>query len=88
LSITAKLQAAYRRRRRCSVQLRLAFSPMSEAARAVLLAGLIGIGILLGPIALAAAGAIDVGAMFAIQAGLLLAIYLLAVALRNRRDDD
>jgi len=53
-----------------------------------LLAGLIGIGILLGPIALAAAGAIDVGAMFAIQAGLLLAIYLLAVALRNRRDDD
>ncbi len=61
---------------------------MSEPARAVLLAGLIGIAILLGPVALAAAGVIDVGAMFAVQAGLLLAIYLLAVVLRNRRDED
>lgn len=61
---------------------------MSEPARAVLLAGGIGVLILLGPLALLAAGLISAGAMIAIQVLALGAIYLAAVAIRSRRERD
>ncbi|HKJ35487.1 MAG TPA: hypothetical protein VKA36_02870 [Solirubrobacterales bacterium] len=59
---------------------------MSETTRALILATLIGLVILLGPIGLLAAGVVGPGAMLAIQAGVLLALYLVAVAIKNRRD--
>jgi hypothetical protein len=60
---------------------------MSDATRAVLWAALIGIVILLGPIALFAAGLVGIGGVLAIQAGVLLVLYLAAVVIRGRRDD-
>lgn len=59
---------------------------MSETTRALVLATLIGLVILLGPIGLLAAGLIQPGVMFAVQAGILLVLYLVAVVLKNRRD--
>jgi hypothetical protein len=60
---------------------------MSDATRAVLWAALIGIVILLGPIALFAAGLVGIGGVLAIQGGTLLALYLATVVIRSRRDD-
>jgi hypothetical protein len=59
---------------------------MSESAKALLVAAAIGILILVGPLALLAAGLVDAGAMLALQAGALLALYVAAVVIRNRRE--
>jgi threonine/homoserine efflux transporter RhtA len=59
---------------------------MSESAKALLVAAGIGILILVGPLALLAADLVDVGAMLALQAGALLALYVAAVVIRNRRE--
>jgi hypothetical protein len=54
----------------------------------VLLAGLIGLVVLLGPIGLFAAGVVEIGGVLALQAGLLLAIYIAAVVIKNRREGE
>lgn len=59
---------------------------MSESAQALLIAGVVGVAILLGPLALLAAGVIGAGGMLALQALALGGIYIAAVVLRGRRE--
>lgn len=58
---------------------------MSDAARAVLIAGAIGLIVLLVPLALFAAGLISGAGVLVLQGLALGGVYLLAVTLRNRR---
>lgn len=59
---------------------------MSDASKAVLIAGAIGLVVLLVPLALFAAGVINGGGVLVLQGLALGGVYLLAVTLRNRRD--
>lgn len=59
---------------------------MSDSARAILIAGLLGALILLGPLALVAAGVIGAGTMVVIQGLILLFLYGIAVGIRRQRD--
>lgn len=59
---------------------------MSDSARALLIAAAVGLVILLGPLALLAAGLIEVQAMLVIQALILGGIYLAAVTIKARRE--
>ena len=61
---------------------------MSESARALLIASAVGIVILLGPLALLAAGVIGAQTMLLIQALILGGMYLAATTIKARRDED
>jgi hypothetical protein len=61
---------------------------MSDPAKAVAWAGMIGTVILVGPLALFAAGLINGAGVLVLQGLALGGVYLLAVTLRNRRDQN
>ncbi len=61
---------------------------MSDSARALLIAAAVGLLILLGPLALLAAGVVEVQAMLVIQALILGGLYLAAATIKARREGD
>lgn len=61
---------------------------MSESARALMIAALIGLVILLGPLALLAAGAIDAQTMLLIQALILGGLYVATTVIKSKREEE
>lgn len=61
---------------------------MSDSARALLIAAVAGIAILIGPLALLAAGVITAQTMLLIQALILGGIYLAATTIKAKREEE
>lgn len=61
---------------------------MSESAKALLIAALVGMVILIGPLALLAAGVIEAQTMLLIQGLILGGIYVATTMIKAKREED